>query len=467
MRRYLRAAGTMFAASLSACGDGDKIIDGASCYPEASRPWIGAATAQAGAPRDSGGSLTIYLDGSASMVGYIRGATAESRPLADLIGLLQKLDTIESSKLEVVRFDRMFSILKPDEISRMQSEAGYLCPAGNADCDAQESHIDQALAKIAAADDQSLSVVVSDLWLANSEVLTTDGVALAKPLSDIFASGRSVAIYGFESPYRGRVNDLPSGARDVSATRRYLFVVAAGPLARLRALQQAMMTAPSAGIAADLASGKAHYSLFTLEPSIAAAGGSQAFALDRGSPLTKANFLKVRTNVRIPQFALDKVKALRASSPAGASWAGVGSEAILPGAVWEGASQGQTELYRQVGQSCAPKGGDWRAEGKLASGWRDGASFALDPGELATLPTGRYLLVGAVRRTSLASPNPATQWMRDWSFGASNEAEAVQRPVMPTLNLAQTARLLEIALLKSAEARPMNIGGFAVAVDVE
>lgn len=442
-------------------------LDGASCYPEAAKPWIGESVkAPTVATQDPGGAYSIYLDGSASMVGYIRGTTAESRPLPDLVGMLPKLEGVDHSKAEVVRFDRKFTTIANKDLAAMQAETGYLCPAGNANCDAQESHIDQALAKIAGADAGGLSIIVSDLWLANSEVLTTDGVALSKPLADIFRSGRSVAIYGFESPYSGRVNDLPSGSRNVTASRRYLFMVAAGPLKRLQALHSAMETAPSRSLAADLKSGKAHYSLFTLEPSVAAAGGEQEFTLAPKSPLAKTSFLPVRSGVKIQQFRLDKAQALKATTPVGAIWSGQGAVQPLPGAVWEGKGEGQTSLFRMTGGKCLPKAGDWRAEGEVKGGWSDNGDFRLDPAALAALPAGRYLLVGALRRTSLLSPNPATQWMRDWSFDVSTEAQAVHRPAMPTLNLAETARLLEVTLLRAAQERPMNIGGFAVAVEI-
>lgn len=470
LRRGLALLSLMGVASCG--GDAAPSLDGAACYPELARSLISSASTVAGVASDSGGPFSIYLDGSASMVGFIRGGTADEKPLADLVGLLPSLDTIDRSKVEIVRFDRKITSLSPSEVPRMQTEAGYLCPSSNRNCDAQESHIDQALTRIASGDPKSLSVVVSDMWLANSEVRTTDGVALSKPLADIFASGRSVAVYGFESPYAGRVNDLPSGSGNVTAKRRHLFLFVAGPVDRLQVFHGAMKNAPSASIARALGDGKAHYSLFTLDPVVSATDGTQPFDLAAKSPLVKASFLTVRTGVRVPQFQLDKAKALRAGGlgdVTGANWRGVPDTKVLPGAVWSGISRGTTRLYRQLADKCSPKGGDWREEGSLPGGWpSDGsAGFKLDPSELATLPSGTYLLVGQVQRTSLQLPNPATQWMRDWSFDATSEQDAVKRPVMPTLNLAETSRLLEVALLKSAEAKPMKVGGFAAAVKIE
>ena len=459
-------------AVLGGCGgDSGEVanLDGTSCYPAEAAQWISKPTSTSGGvATDPGGPLAIYLDGSASMSGYIRGGTAEARPLADLVGMLPTLSGIDHSKTAVIRFDRDFTPLDSNALRAMQGEGGYLCPPSNVNCDAQESHIDQALAKIADSDGSALSVVVTDLWLANSAVLTTDSVALSSPLDRIFGSGRSIAVYGFDSAFSGRVSDLPSGKKGVTASRHYLYVVAVGPLKRLQAFNAAMQMAPSSAISGDLKSGKAHYSLFTLEPAAADDAPGSAFTVPPRSLLKKANFLPVRAGVKIPQFELDKGEALRAPSGAGASWKGSQAVSVIPGAVWEGASTGQTQLFKLVDEECRPKGAGWRKEGELRGGWQgDSGDYALDPGNLAALPTGKYLLVGGLRRVSLLSPNPATEWMRDWSFNAANEAEALRRPVMPTLNLSEMARLLEVALLRSAQQKPMNIGGFAVAVEIK
>ncbi len=469
--------GTKYTSVLSAllllggCSSGTSTVtalDGASCYPPEAAQWVSEApSTDSSTATDPGGPLAIYLDGSASMSGYIRGGSVDARPLADLVGMLPTLSGIDHSKAEVIRFDRKITPLASEGVKAMQSDAGYLCPPANANCDAQESHIDQALGKIADGEASGLSVVVSDLWLANSTVLTTDSVALSGPLDKIFNSGRSIAVYGFESPYAGKVSDLPSGKTGVMASRRYLFVVAVGPLKRLQAFNAAMQMAPSSTISGDLKSGKAHYSLFTLEPAISGDPAKSAFVVPAKSFLKKANFLPVRAGVKVPQFELDKGEALRGQG-GGASWTGGQAVSVIPGAVWEGASRGETQLYKLVDEECRPKGAGWRNEGELRGGWQgDSGNYTLDPGNLAALPSGKYLLVGGLRRVSLLSPNPATQWMRDWSFNAASEAEALKRPVMPTLNLSEMARLLEVALLRSAQQKPMNIGGFAVAVEIK
>jgi hypothetical protein len=468
--RIVRSAvcGAALLSSLAGCGrKADVSVEGVSCYPAEARRWISNEPAASSGSNDPGGPYAVYVDGSASMAGYLRGATAAERPLADLIGMLPQLPGVSASGVELIRFDRRVSVVKPEDMRRLQIPAGYSCRNGKAGCDSQESHVDQALTRIASAKGDVLSVVVSDLWLTNSEVLTTGGVALSRPLTDILSSGRGVAVYGFDSPYAGRVYDLPSGVSGSSASRRYLFILAIGSPARLDAFHAAMLRAPSASIARDLQSGTAHYSLFTTEPVARAASGTQAFVSAGGGPLVKAAFLPVRQGVRIPQFKLDRAQALRLGDGAGSvQWTGVSGSSMRPGAVWKGPSVGTTDAYRMIGSKCLPAAGDWRPEGKSSDGW-SGETYSLAPTKLGALPRGSYLLVGNLRRIGLQSPNEATQWMRDWSFDAAGEQAALARRTVPTLNLAETARLMENALAQAAEKRPVDIGGFAAAVQID
>jgi hypothetical protein len=452
---------------LAACGQNTAVdlTDGASCFPDAARPYLQAVETNATPSRDPGGPYSLYFDGSASMVGYVRGGTLDTRLLPDMVGMLPGLSAIDRTRMSVRRFDRQVRLLDPAGIRAMQGEAGYLCPARTPDCDAQESHLDDALDRIAAESSDTLSVVVSDLWLVNNEVLTSGALKLSAPLNRIFASGRGLAVFGFESPYRGRVNDLPSGRRDVSADRRHLFVVVAGPPARLRAFRTAMERAPSPAVGARFAAGSVQYSLFTIEPPLRAAAGTQAFTLEPKSRLRKSVFLTARQGVKLPQFALDR----EAEAGPGALWPGVDAVDIEPGAIWQGPVRGTARVFRLRDENCAAKGGDWEAEGTLKGGWspRAGAAFTLDPQALAAFGEGRFLIVGELDRVSLQVPNPDTAWMRAWSFSAAEEGKAITRPVVPTLNLAETARLLELALLEAAEQKPVRLGGFAVAVKVD
>jgi hypothetical protein len=466
--------GNFSAAALllvAACGSKtpSPVSDGGTCYPPAAAPFISVSAKDATMPRDPGGPYSLYLDGSASMVGFIRGGSATERLLPDLVGMLPELQQLDRGQLKTWRFDRKFTELDITARQRMQTEGGYLCSQSNPNCDAQESHIDAVFERVADEPADALSIIVTDLWLVNDEVLTSSGVAFAKPFGKIFTSGRSIAIYGFESPYAGRVSDLPSGRRDVTAKGRQLFVVVVGPAARLQAFHRAMQQAPSSRIANALTDGTAHHALFTLEPMLGGPSG-QSLTAASGSALKKFQFLTPRQGVIISQFTLDRTAALRSSkADPGAQWPGVSPDSIRSGAVWRGPLRGETRIWRKVGDACAPKGADWQPEGKIAGGWgTDGTgSYVLDPAALAALGSGTFMLVGEATRVSLTIPNPDTQWLRDWSFNASQEKEAITRTVVPTLNLSETTRLLELALLDAAERKPVLLGGFATAVKID
>jgi hypothetical protein len=383
--------------------------------------------------------------------------------------MLPELQQVDRGQLKTWRFDRQLTELDLASRQRMQTEAGYLCPASEPNCDAQESHIDSVFERVAGEPANALSVIVTDLWLVNNEVLTSSGVAFAKPFGKIFASGRSIAIYGFESPYAGRVSDLPSGRHDVTAAGRQLFVVVAGSAERLQVFHRAMQQAPSSRIANALNNGTARYALFTLQPMLSGSAGQGLIAAGV-SALKKFQFLTPRKGVVVSQFTLDRASALRsAKADPGAQWPGVSADNITAGAVWRGPLRGETRIWRKVDDACAPKSADWQPEGKLTGGWNaDGSgNYRLDPAALSALGSGTFMLVGEVTRVSLTIPNPDTQWLRDWSFNASQEEEAVTRKVVPTLNLSETTRLLELALLDAAEHEPARLGGFAAAVKID
>lgn len=452
-------------AGCGAVGGPGPVADGVDCYPAAAAPYLRTAASPGGAAVDPGGPYRLYIDGSKSMVGYIRGGSNETRLLPELVGMLPAMPQIDRSAVSAQSFDRSFHDLDGEALRRMETEAGYLCPAGQTVCDADDSHIDAVFARIAAAPRNELSVIVSDLWLVNDRVKTSNGVAFSGPFTQIFDSGRAIAVYGFPSPYAGRVSDLPSGRRDVTASGRYLFVLAIGPPERLLAFDRGMNRGSSDRISAALASGAARHALFTLSP---ATGPSPGIASAAGGLLKDFKFLTPRAGVRLPQFVLDRAAALRADRPGpGVSWPGATGDAMAVGAIWRGPVRGETRLWRQIGDNCAANGADWRADGLLPGGWADDGSFRLDPETLAQLETGTFLLVGETTRVSLAMPNPDTKWLRDWSFDAAGETEAIARPIVPTLNLDETARLLELALLNAAERHPVRLGGFVAAVRIE
>ncbi len=442
------------------------------CFPAAARPFLPhapSATARAAAS----GPATLYVDGSGSMSGFLRAATGRERPLQDLVSpdlLAGALRTTVGFR----RFGEAIHPVPPAEVADLAAPGSYACKPGAA-CDNAESRLDRVFAEIAAQPAGAVSLVVTDLWLANPQARTSGVVDMAAPLARIFETGRSVAVYGLAAPYAGRVYDLPSGRADVAASRRPLFLVAVGPDARLRTLDEGLRASPSELLQAGLADGRVRRSLFTRTPG--AVGGARSLsAPGGGGPLIAAPVLAAHEGVRIAQVAISRRAARQAASgrgPAGAGapprWSGPDPAGLAPGAVWSGPLQPQLVAYESRGETCRPER-DWRDFGRLEGGWTAGPgdrwSFALTPATLGDLRPGRYLLVGSLVRTGLDQPNPADRWMRDWSFAPGDPERAGAGGVFPVLNLAETARVLETALAADARARPAAVDGWTAAVRV-
>jgi hypothetical protein len=362
--------------------------------------------------------------------------------------------------------------LNAAESVRLVQEDVYRCAPGQV-CDNQESRLDAVLAEVRQTPADGLSIVVSDLWLSSSTLATTGAVAVGAPLVAMLGEGRSVGVLGLRAPYQGGVYDLPSGAAYTMAGQRPLYVLLIGPADKVEALRRWYAQDGTAGFA----DGDARFSLFTLDPVKPGGGGPTQVHLTGGA-LQQRPFLPPSSGIALNQIVLKADAAVRERvrpGPAGPSSLSIAvdpEDRVRPGAVWRGPSQGRTQVWRlKGGNPCAA--GAWTALGDLQGGWSGpgGRSFSLPASDAAVkLPKGGdYLLVGALQRAELTTPNSANGWMRDWSFNSSTEAAVLRsRPeFFPTLNRAETARQLETALAEAAARRPVALGGFAVAVRVQ
>lgn len=459
------AALLVFAGALAACGGGSTMT-GAACLPEPARQWLADAPA-AQAAAAAGGPVDLYVDASGSMVGYLRGATDDRRPFQDLLAQLRAA-TAAGPEANVQRSYRLFGRTIRDlpaaRADTLVQPDTYLCPAGAEGCDNQESRLDLVMRRIAQAPANSLSVVVTDLWLSTSELEASGPVAVGAPVAEMLAQGRALGVLGVAAPYAGRIYDLPSGATIERQGDRPLYVLLIGPTERVVAFRENLARAGLRGYGAD-----ARWSLFTADPSTGASAGQVQAA---GGAFQQRAFLPPAAGIRAPQFVLSTDRSLRERLDASATPSSLtytaSTDGIRPGAVWRGPQTGVTRVYRLNGDPCAPNA--WVPLQDLTEGW-SGDTFELAAAQAATrLPRGgTYLLVGELRRTGLEIPSPANAWMRQWSFNASTEGRVLEQPpaVFPTLNLAETAQILEAAAEQAARRRPVTLAGFTAVVRSE
>jgi hypothetical protein len=474
-RRAALALGCI--AFLTGCGS--KVVDvddPRSCFPEAARSWIHATAAAKPAETRKADAATVYVDRSGSMVGYINGATASARPLQDLIGNLPAMLSAQQVGTRFKAFGTSISqpLTQAEQGSLMQP-AYYTCAKGGA-CDNQESRLDSVFKEIA-ANKQGMALVVTDLWFSNSDIQTSALSALAEPLAEILSTDRAVAIYGISAPFDGQIYDLPYASAPMRFKGEHpLFVIAVGSNEQIAGLHESWKRAPSPYLAEELSGGRVKRTLFTLNP----AAKSEALA----SPLSETNHpalsqeavLESHEGLRLQEFVLNADSAFRpAPGTTAPQWKGPSASAFIPDSVWDGRFDTKTRVWERRDTACtdadwleaAPLNGLWSGEG---AGPR---TFTLNPERLATElgRAGTYLVTGEVVRTEVASPNPASEWIRKWSFAPGNSSPARQgengTAFFPTLHLSEAARLLENALATASRRRPAPVVGFAVAVKVD
>lgn len=460
---------------LTGCGGPARVDDAGACFPPDARPFLyREGAARGGAKEPLVTRATIYVDRSGSMGGYLAGATGDERPLQDLIRVLPDALQQGGTSVGYVAFGTRLSSQPAAERDALMRPEFYTCRnSADAACDNQESRFDLVLRDIEAKPDE-MALMISDLWFVNSQVQTSALTDLAAPFAGILSKGRAVAVYGIPARFRGPIYDLPAAPGRLNFDGRHpLFLVAIGTDDQLDRLHARIAEGGSPYLAGAVGDGTIRRTLFTLTPS--RPGARDAEPLVGNHPaVTRAPVIGSLPGVRVQQLTVDKGAALRSRGvDAGLVWKGPKPSAVREDAVWAGTLEGRTRVWERRGERCLPT--DW-IEGRGIDGlWSRAGNaalrFRLDPRAVAAGVgrPGTYLLVGQVDRTALAIPNPASRWMRDWSFSprqspiGRSEAGA---PFFPTLHLAEVARLMEDALAEAARRQPRPVAGFDAVVRV-
>ncbi len=416
------------------------------------------------------------------MAGYIAGATAYERPFQDLIGSLPATLKANGVDAQYRAFGRSVTDILPDGATQLQKAAWYGCPSGNiAKCDNQESRLDAVFAEVAKAPDD-MAVVITDLWFTNSDIQTSGNTALKPQLADILTAGRTIAVYGIDAPFAGRIYDLTDAAgTKLPVTvkpggRHPLFMIVVGSKRQVVQFGKEFERSGSKALASGIAEGRIKRSLFTIDPGPEV--GRDPKPLDPGKhPRLVQTVFEPANGVEIQQFALRPGLPPRrdAPQPMAPSWTGPKDNAFLPDAVWQGDLSPKTRIWFRKDQQCKPT--SWQEARATDEGWEalsggGKMKLAIDPARIGPRlsQSGVYLISGELRRTSVLSPNPANEWMRGtWNLApeAAAQVSRTPPPMFPTLNLSEVARLMEESLATAAERKQAAVMGFSVLVQVE
>ena len=94
-------------------------------------------------------------------------------------------------------------------------------------------------------DDQTLSIVITDLWLDNKSFSGSPQVALGQPLRAALQNGLAIGVIGIMSPFEGAVYDIPEVGTYRGAKELPLYVLAIGPEEDVSSLQIALSESAS------------------------------------------------------------------------------------------------------------------------------------------------------------------------------------------------------------------------------
>lgn len=406
--------------------------------------------------------IAIYVDGSQSMSGFANATTRELRAIGDLVTLLQaRASNYEEASFHA--FGKSIREISSNELNAYGTPQPYNCRG----CDNQESRLDNVLNAAAAAGSDTLSVIITDLWLDNKSFVGSPQVALGEPLRAALAEGLSVGVIGIQAPFDGAVYDVPGVGTYRGASSLPLYVLAIGPEEDVASLEIAFKQSG----ARSFDDARMRYSLFSKEPnnpfvnvSLRSVGAGASRGIVNRHPSLKS----------LPQYVLD-VDVARAQK--GMLGRTIPIDANLrEGLVWRADLAERTDAWRLVSKdalsTCSKDA--WQSLSEISDLWeeRDGgekATFSFDHRISEKLVPGNiYYVETHLGSNEVGVPNAANQWMRDWALNADNAPTLVQQGEGPfkTLNLSDLAQILEQELARQAEGgREVASFGFLLKVE--
>ena len=447
---------------LGGCGSADDLVP-ARCLPgetpvaEASLPGVDA--------------LGVYLDVSQSSTNFGRGRSES--PYRDLIAWLVDL---RSEFLEARSYGFAEQIAEIDEDVFIRAARGDVNPCGA--CGFQESRLDDVLAAIAAPESRgSLSVVVTDLWLDNSDLIGSARLALQRPIRNILADGRAIGVLGVPAPYSDQVYDVPDrdGTSTIPAGRvqqRPVFALVIGPPGQVVDLERRI----AGEVFMNAEQVQRHFSLFA--STLTLSGPVEHRLAPQGSGVRRAYVLAIE-GANVPGFLIDRraVDPLiddgteagpALAAPIAADWhAGAPSPAA-----YDLAAETWTLVPPEPSVAC--EDGAWQPLdlGRALQQVDDsnGPGIGLDvshPDLLAVRPGEIAFVRYRVAAGSLQQAGPGTAWLDDWSFDAEDAQRLLSDPppLFPALNLAEFGRILEIAMGEQVAGETVAHGSVLLSVE--
>ena len=146
--------------------------------------------------------VDVFLDTSVSSTNF--GKTNLDTAYRDVLGFLRE-EADSSAEVKLYGFAKNVAPLTTAQLNAAARGQSAICQR----CGFSETRLDSLLKQISVNDNAPLSIVVTDLWLDNNDLLDSRSLSLSRPLRDIMSSGKAVGIIGIRAPYSSEVYDVP------------------------------------------------------------------------------------------------------------------------------------------------------------------------------------------------------------------------------------------------------------------
>jgi hypothetical protein len=328
--------------------------------------------------------------------------------------------------------------------------------------DGCETRIDKVLDAVAHSDSDTLSILETDLFLSEEDMVGSEYGTMRNSFEKLLLSGKSIGILGIAAPFYGMVYDIPGpvkveslrtahhGRSTIPSGRtisylhhgeRPFFLIIMGDDEQILQFRSKIESQVLAGLPADAY----HFVLFTLHPARSASTTLPKLLDTRNHPIPAYRTLPaspsdvpvVRLTTADPPILRQQADRVREAP-----------DATLPLADFK-ISRQTVWAYRDDILRCqSTRWLPYQQPGLISADSGDtDLVLRLDKSGLRTMPNFTFLVHATVEATAVKNFPELTRWLYDWSFNARPEDVATvlrSKPkLFPVLNLEQLGTALQ------------------------